>query len=43
MVNKIKGKATNTLFKKSKLVIQGYNDDGKKVIFMQFFIIQQAS
>ena len=32
MVNKIKGKATNALFKKSRLVIQGYNNDGKEVI-----------
>src|SRR6266702_6020692 len=36
MVNKIKGKATDTPFKKSRLVIQGYNDDGKEVIFTQF-------
>ena len=26
IINKIKGKATNTLYKKSRLVIQGYND-----------------
>ena len=36
IVNKIKGKATNTLFKKSRLIIQGYNNDGKEVIFIQF-------
>src|SRR6266700_327007 len=35
MVNKIKGKATDTPFKKSRLVIQGYNNNGKEVIFMQ--------
>ncbi len=35
MVNKIKGKATDALFEKSKLVIQGYNDNGKEVIFTQ--------
>ena len=35
MVNKIKGKATDALFKKSRLIIQGYNDDGKEVIFTQ--------
>ena len=39
MVNKIKGKATNVLFKKLKLIIQGYNNDGKEVIFTQSFII----
>ena len=35
MVNKIKGKATNAPFKKLRLVIQGYNDNGKKVILTQ--------
>ena len=39
MVNKIKGKATNALFKKLRLVIQGYNNDGKEVILTQFSII----
>ena len=43
MVNKIKGKATNAPFKKSRLVIQGYNDDGKEVILTQSPTIQQAS
>ena len=43
MVNKIKGKATDALFKKSKLVIQGYNNNGKEVILTQSPIIQQAS
>jgi hypothetical protein len=32
MVNEIKGKATNTLYKKSRLVIQAYNNDGKEMI-----------
>lgn len=32
MVNKVKGKATDTLFKKSRLVIQGFNNDGKEFI-----------
>jgi hypothetical protein len=43
MVNKIKGKATNALFKKLRLVIQGYNNNSKEVIFMQSPTIQQAS
>ena len=43
MVNKIKGKATNTPFEKSRLVIQGYNDDGKEVILTQSPTIQRAS
>ena len=40
MVNKIKGKATDTPFKKSRLIIQGYNNDGKEVIFTQSPTIQ---
>ena len=39
MVNKIKGKATDAPFKKLRLVIQGYNNDGKEVILMQSPII----
>jgi len=35
MVNEIKGKATNALFKKLRLIIQGYNDDSKEVILIQ--------
>jgi len=35
MVNKIKGKATNTPFKKLRLVIQDYNNNDKEVIFTQ--------
>jgi len=34
MINKIKGKATNALFKKLRLIIQGYNNNGKKVILI---------
>jgi hypothetical protein len=34
IVNEIKGKATDILYKKSKLVIQGYNDKDKKTIFI---------
>jgi len=40
MINKIKGKATNTPFKKSRLVIQNYNNNGKEVILMQSPTIQ---
>lgn len=43
MVNEIKGKATNAPFEKSRLVIQGYNDDGKEVILTQSPTIQRAS
>ena len=39
IVNKIKGKATDTLFKKLRLIIQGYNNNGKEIILIQFFII----
>ena len=35
MVNKIKGKATDALFKKLRLVIQGYNNNSKEVILTQ--------
>ncbi len=35
IVNKIKGKAIDALFKKSRLVIQGYNNNGKEVILIQ--------
>jgi hypothetical protein len=34
IVNKIKGKATDILYEKSRLVIQGYNDEDKKTIFI---------
>jgi hypothetical protein len=40
IVNEIKGKATNCPFKKSRLVIQGYNDIGKEVILTQSLTIQ---
>jgi hypothetical protein len=43
MVNEIKGKATNAPFEKSRLVIQGYNDDGKEMILTQSPTIQRAS
>jgi hypothetical protein len=40
MVNEIKGKATDAPFKKLRLIIQGYNNNGKEVILIQFPIIQ---
>ena len=39
MVNKIKSKATNILFKKLRLIIQSYNNNNKEVIFTQSPII----
>ena len=39
IVNKIKGKAINALFKNLRLIIWGYNNNSKKVILMQSFII----
>jgi hypothetical protein len=41
-VNEVKGKTT-TLYKKSRLVIQAYNNDGKAVILTQSPIIQRSS
>lgn len=32
LVNKIKGKAIDILFEKSRLVVQAYNDKGKEMI-----------
>jgi hypothetical protein len=43
MVNKIKSKATNTLYEKSRLVIQAYNNNRKEVILTQSPTIQRAS
>ena len=34
IVYKIKGKATDTLYKKSRLIIQAYNNNGKEIIFI---------
>jgi hypothetical protein len=39
IVNKIKGKATNCPFEKSRLVIQGYNNIEKEVILTQSLTI----
>jgi hypothetical protein len=43
IVNEIKGKATNSLYEKSRMVIQGYSDDGKKMVLIQFPTIQRTS
>ena len=39
IIYKVKGKATTTLFKKSRLVIQAYNNTGKEVILTQSLTI----
>jgi hypothetical protein len=43
LVNKVKEKATNSLFKKSRLVVQAYNNKGKELILTQSPTIQRAS
>jgi hypothetical protein len=43
IVNEIKSKATDFFYKKSRMVIQGYSNDGKKMILTQFPTIQRAS
>jgi len=43
IVNEIKNKTTATLYEKSRLVIQGYADDGKEMILTQAPTIQRAS
>ncbi|KAI0996944.1 hypothetical protein K3495_g11240 [Podosphaera aphanis] len=43
MVNEVKGKETDTLYEKSRLVIQAYNDEGKEIILSQSPTIQRAS
>jgi hypothetical protein len=43
MVNEIKGKGTNFSYEKSRMVIQGYSDDGEKMVLTQFLTIQRAS
>jgi hypothetical protein len=43
LVREIKGKTTNAPYEKSRLVIQGYQDDGKDVILTQSPTIQRAS
>ena len=43
LVDEVKGKTTNTPYEKSRLVIQAYNDEGKKEILTQLPTIQQVS
>lgn len=43
MVNEIKGKTTAAPYEKSRLVIQGFGDEGKKLILTQSPTIQRAS
>ncbi|KAF6807096.1 hypothetical protein CPLU01_15834 [Colletotrichum plurivorum] len=43
IVNEVKGKNTDKPYEKSRLVIQGYADDGKEVILTQSPTIQRAS
>ena len=43
MVDEVKGKETSTPYEKSRLVIQAFNDEGKKTILTQSPTIQRAS
>jgi hypothetical protein len=43
IINKIKNKTITVPYKKSKLVIQAYNNNGKEVILTQLLTIQRAS
>ena len=43
IVNEVKGKATNSPYEKSRLVVQGYNDSEKEAILTQSPTIQRAS
>ena len=43
MVHEIKGKTTVKPYEKSRLIIQGYKDDGKRTILTQSPTIQRAS
>ena len=43
LINKVKGKATDSPYKKLRLVIQVYNNNKKEVILIQSLIIQRAS
>ena len=43
MVREIKGKGTESPYEKSRLVIQGYNDDEKKTILTQSPTLQRVS
>lgn len=43
IVNEVKGKTTDQPYEKSRLVIQGYADDGKKIVLTQSPTIQRSS
>jgi hypothetical protein len=43
IMNEIKGKGTNKPYEKSRLVIQGYNNDGKLLMLTQSPTIQRSS
>jgi len=43
LVDEVKGKATSTPYEKSRLVVQAYNDEGKKEILTQSPTIQRLS
>ncbi|KAI1798510.1 putative transposase [Daldinia bambusicola] len=43
VVHEIKGKTTDRPYEKSRLIIQGYNDEGKKAILIQSPTIQRSS
>jgi hypothetical protein len=43
IVNEVKGKTTTKPYKKSRLVVQGYADDGKRIVLTQSPTIQCAS
>jgi hypothetical protein len=43
IMNEIKGKDTNKPYEKSRLMIQGYNNDGKLFVLTQSPTIQRSS
>jgi hypothetical protein len=43
MVNEVKSKGTNSPYEKSRIIIQGYSNDKKKMVLTQFPTIQRAS
>ncbi|KAF8846556.1 hypothetical protein BDZ45DRAFT_608788, partial [Acephala macrosclerotiorum] len=43
LINEIKSKTIDIFYKKSKLVIQKYNDKKKKIIFTQSLTIQKIN
>jgi hypothetical protein len=42
-VDEVKNKGTTKEFIKSRLVVQAYNDDEKRLVLMQLLIIQRIS